>query len=146
MKYACKAKVLDRVKPMKDNIKAKAALADEPQFYEVSMLLDFYGQLLTARQYEILDLYYNNDCSLAEIAEELGISRQGVHDSIRKGRAALEAYEARLGLVARFREQEESMRKALSCLHKVETEVPQAAENKSFREAVRVLGKVMDSL
>ena len=142
----CKAKVLDRVKPMKDNIKADAAVAEEPRFFEVSMLLDFYGQLLTARQYEILDLYYNNDYSLAEIAEELGISRQGVHDSIRKGRAALEAYEARLGLVERFREQEESMRKALACLNRVEREVPQAAENKSFQEAVKVLGKVMDSL
>ena len=134
------------MKPMKDNIKIEAALAEGTQFYEVSMLLDFYGQLLTARQYEILDLYYNDDYSLGEIAEELGISRQGVHDSIRKGRTALETYEARLGLATRFREQEEIMKKALSCLNRVEREVTQAAGNKSFQEAVKALGKVMDSL
>lgn len=121
-------------------------MAESAEFYKVSILLDFYGQLLTARQYEILDLYYNDDYSLGEIAEELGISRQGVHDSIRKGRTALENYEARLGLATRFREQEEIMKKALSCLNRVEREVPQAAGNKSFQEAVKALGKVMDSL
>jgi len=131
---------------MEDNIKIEAELAESTEFYKVSILLDFYGQLLTARQYEILDMYYNNDYSLGEIAEELGISRQGVHDSIRKGRAALEAYEARLGLAARFREQEESMKKALSCLKKVEREVPEAAGNESFQEAVKALEKVLDSL
>jgi Putative helix-turn-helix protein, YlxM / p13 like. len=138
--------MLDRVKEMTDNIKPDAGLAEDTRFFEISLLLDFYGQLLTARQYEILSLYYNDDYSLAEIAEELGISRQGVHDSIRKGRAALEAYEARLGLVARFREQEETVRKAITCLKKVEKEVPQAAEHESFREAVEALGKVMESL
>lgn len=131
---------------MEDNIKIEAELAESTEFYKVSILLDFYGQLLTARQYEILDMYYNNDYSLGEIAEELGISRQGVHDSIRKGRAALEAYEARLGLAARFNEQEESMKKALSCLKKVEREVPEAAGNESFQEAVKALEKVLDSL
>lgn len=131
---------------MKDNIRNDADSSEGTRFYEISMLLDFYGQLLTDRQYEILDLHYNNDYSLGEIAEELGISRQGVYDSIRKGRAALEAYEARLGLAARFREQEASMRKALSYLNKVEREVPEAAKSKSFQEAVKTLGKVMDSL
>lgn len=131
---------------MTDNMKAGTNLSEDTRFFEISLLLDFYGQLLTARQYEILNLYYNDDYSLAEIAEELGISRQGVHDSIRKGRAALEAYEARLGLAARFREQEEIVRRAISCLKKVEKEVPQAAEHKSFQEAVEALGKVMESL
>lgn len=73
--------------------------------FKTSMLLDFYGQLLTARQYEILDLYFNGDYSLSEIAEHLNISRQGVHDNIRKGKASLGTYEKKLGLLKRFLEE-----------------------------------------
>ena len=73
----------------------------------VSLLLDFYGQMLTKRQFDILDLYYNSDYSLGEIAEELEISRQGVHDNIRRGKAALFDMESKLGLVERFNAQKE---------------------------------------
>lgn len=69
---------------------------------EISMLFDFYGTLLTENQQKCLELYYSNDMSFAEIADELGISRQGVYDSIRRGRNMLEDYEEKLGLVARF--------------------------------------------
>ncbi len=72
--------------------------------YEIIMLIDFYGQLLTDNQLSCLDMHYNNDMSLAEIADELGISRQGAFDFIKRGRAALEQYESQLGLVKRFRE------------------------------------------
>ena len=54
-----------------------------------SMLLDFYGELLTSKQRECYDLHYNDDLSLAEIAEQLGISRQGVWDNIRRADATL---------------------------------------------------------
>lgn len=132
---------------MKDNVKADPRLISEARsIYEVSVLLDFYGQLLTARQYEILDMHYNSDYSLGEIAEELGISRQGVYDSIRKGKDALAAYEKRLGLAARFRQQEESMGKALENLEKAELEVPGIKNNERFREAVEALRKVMETL
>jgi uncharacterized protein len=72
--------------------------------YEIGLLLDFYGQLLTNRQYEIMDLHYNNDYSLAEIAEQLNISRQGVFDNIKKGKVALNNLESKLSLVKRFTE------------------------------------------
>lgn len=72
--------------------------------YEIGLLLDFYGQLLTNRQYEIMDLHYNNDYSLAEIAEQLNISRQGVFDNIKKGKVALNNLESKLNLVKRFTE------------------------------------------
>ena len=52
------------------------------QTYRMTMLFDFYGELLTDRQKEFFDLYYNEDLSLAEIAENAGISRQGVRDVI----------------------------------------------------------------
>lgn len=80
---------------------------------EISLLLDFYGQLLTVRQYEILDLHINNDYSLGEIAENLNISRQGVYDNIKRGKAALNKFEMELGLVEKFSEQKE---KALEIL------------------------------
>ena len=54
------------------------------QTYRMSMLFDFYGELLTDRQKEFFDLYYNEDLSLAEIAEHAGISRQGVRDVMDK--------------------------------------------------------------
>lgn len=67
-----------------------------------SMLLDFYGELLTEKQRECFDLHYNEDLSLSEIAEQSGISRQGVWDNIRRAEAALKDMEEKTGLVRRF--------------------------------------------
>ena len=67
-----------------------------------SLLYDFYGELLTKRQKEVMELYNEENLSLAEIAEEFGISRQGVHDALHKAQKALEDYEYKLGLVERF--------------------------------------------
>ena len=75
---------------------------DDLNIYRLSMLLDFYGQLLTENQYNCLDLHCNQDLSMAEIAEELSISRQGVYDFIKKGRERLLEYEDKLGLLERF--------------------------------------------
>lgn len=66
-----------------------------------SLLLDIYAPLLTERQAELLSLYYNEDLSLAEIAEDFGISRQGAHDIIRRAEAALDDAEKKLGLLAK---------------------------------------------
>lgn len=67
----------------------------------LGMLLDCYGPLLTQRQRSLLDQSVNEDCSLAEIAEREGISRQGVRDAVTKASEQLEEYEAKLGLMAR---------------------------------------------
>ena len=64
-----------------------------------SVLLDLYGCLLTDKQNEIMDLYYNDDLSLGEIAAQLDISRQGVHDAIKKCETAMADYEEKLGLL-----------------------------------------------
>ena len=66
------------------------------------LLLDCYGSLLTEKQRQRLEGYYDEDLSLAELAEPLGISRQAVHDSIRRGERQLEHYEEQLGLAARL--------------------------------------------
>lgn len=68
----------------------------------VSMLMDFYGGLLTDKQRDALELYYNQDFSLAEIAENMDISRQGVRDFIKRGEKQLEDFEEALGLSEKF--------------------------------------------
>jgi hypothetical protein len=69
------------------------------------MLFDFYGELLTERQKEFFDLYYNEDLSLAEIAENAGISRQGVRDVIVRAEAAMQEVEDKTGIIKRFEAQ-----------------------------------------
>lgn len=76
---------------------------------EISMLYDFYGQLLTAKQRELLKLYREDNYSLSEVAEEFGISRQGVHDAVKKAEKALHDYESKLGLVRKFTATEEAV-------------------------------------
>ncbi|MDR0889034.1 MAG: YlxM family DNA-binding protein [Oscillospiraceae bacterium] len=75
----------------------------------MSLLLDYYGALLTPKQREYFDLYYNQDFSLAEIAQQEGISRQGVHDSIVRTEAILRNMEDATGCVARERALEASL-------------------------------------
>ena len=72
------------------------------QAYRMAMLFDFYGDLLTDRQKEFYDLYYNEDLSLAEIAENYGISRQGVRDVIVRAEAAMTEIEDKTHLIRRF--------------------------------------------
>lgn len=67
----------------------------------MNQLFDFYQALLTQKQQQMLELYYEEDLSLAEIAEHYAISRQAVHDNIRRGEKALEDYEAKLELLTR---------------------------------------------
>ena len=69
-----------------------------------SMLLDFYGELLTEKQRECFDLHYNEDLSLSEIAEHSGISRQAVWDNIRRAEGTLRDVEEKTGLIRRFSE------------------------------------------
>ena len=69
-----------------------------------SMLLDYYGELLTDKQRECFDLHYNEDLSLSEIAEQLGISRQGVWDNIRRAESAMLEIEEKTGLIRRARQ------------------------------------------
>ena len=74
----------------------------ENKTYEMNLLLDFFGELLSDRQRECLSLYYDDDLSLAEIAEIAGISRQGVRDNIVRATESLHFFEEKTGLVRRF--------------------------------------------
>ena len=68
----------------------------------LAMLIDFYSALLNPRQRQIAEMYYGDDMSLSEISDELGITRQGVHDALKKAEAKLVDTEEKLGLVERF--------------------------------------------
>ena len=70
---------------------------------EIGYLLDFYGELLTERKRSVMDMYYNEDFSLAEIAAEIDISRQGVRDIIKKSEEELFFYEEKLGLAKKLK-------------------------------------------
>lgn len=71
--------------------------------YEFAVLLDFYGDLLTEKRRDFVSLYYNEDLSLAEIAENEGLSRQGVRDTIKRAEEQLLEWEERLHLARMFR-------------------------------------------
>lgn len=87
-------------------------------------LLDFYGGILNDRQKEVMTLYYDDDLSLAEIAEITEISRQGVHDLIKRGETKLTEADKALGLVTRFEGIKETV-------YKLETEIDSSdCENK----------------
>ena len=66
------------------------------------LLLDFNGEVLSDNQREMMDLYYNEDFSLSEIADEIGITRQGVRDAVRRAEESLDSLEEKLGMIARF--------------------------------------------
>lgn len=83
---------------------------------QIALLFDFYGQLLTDKQMEIVDMYYNNDLSLCEISEQQGISRQGVYDTLKRAEKTLYEYEEKLGLVDRFLKQKENMKKIIEMI------------------------------
>ena len=66
------------------------------------MLLDFYGELLTKTQLEIISEHINDDLTISEIANNRNVSRQSIHESIKRSQTILEGYESKLGLVAKF--------------------------------------------
>ena len=80
---------------------------------KISMLNEIYGKLLTPKQYEIIDNYYNQDLSLSEIAENNQITRQAVRDILQKGEKKLLEYETKLLLMKRMLQEEKTIKKVL---------------------------------
>lgn len=81
---------------------------------KVSLLLDFYGGILTDKQLDALELYYNEDLSLAEIAQHTKITRQGVRDSIKRGEAILFEMEEKLGFYKKYHDIGEKVSEVLN--------------------------------
>ena len=105
---------------------------------EIGYLLDFYGEILPERRRDIMDLYYNDHLSLSEIAEQMGITRQAVRDSIKKTEQELFFYEERLGLRRRLTEAETRAETALALCRAAGDTIPPALteELEAIRRAV----------
>ena len=106
---------------------------------KISMLCQLYGKLLTKKQFEFIDDYYNNDLSLSEIAENHNITRQAVRDIIKKGEKKLFEYEEKLMFMKRMLNQEKRIEKALSELTKIQ-------KDSSDKQVVSVLESIKKEL
>ena len=106
---------------------------------QISMLNQIYGKLLTQKQYEIIDDYYNNDLSLSEIAENNQITRQAVRDILKKGEKKLFEYEEKLMFMKRMLNQEKRIEKVLAELTKIQV-------NDSDKEISNILENIKKEL
>ena len=110
------------------------------EILEQALLYDFYGELLTTHQKEVYEQFILDDLSLSEIAESAGISRQGVHDLIRRCQKALEGYEAKLHLVERFLSVKEKVDRIDEILDEWET------EKKDIEKIVKQIRRISDAI
>ena len=112
----------------------------------ISLLLDFYGELLTEKQKNALEMYYNMDLSLAEIAENIGVTRQCVRDFIKKGEAHLIAFEGKAGLCRKFEAVIAETEKIMSAVdflpRKSEKELCEAED--IIRKSVTAINDIME--
>ncbi len=110
--------------------------------YELSLLYDFYGALLKEQKREIFEDYVLNDLSLGEIAEERDISRQGVHDSIKRCSRELFEYEEKLGLLQKFNR----IRESIGGIHKAAEVLKERTKAPEVDQIVRLSDKILEEL
>lgn len=103
-----------------------------------SLLYDFYGALLTDKKRQVMECYHEDDMSLSEIAEEMGISRAAVHDSLKSAEKQLEHYEEKLGLVRKYEDSGKLYRKAESIVSEL------AEKAGGSREAEELMGIITE--
>lgn len=109
--------------------------------FEIGMLYDFYGKLLTQKQRDFLELYYENDYTLSEIAENLNISRQAAFDTQKKVEKILHEYENKLGLIEKFEKNQEQIDEAqerlnviLNNIGNIDEKITQSSKKKAITE------------
>lgn len=105
------------------------------KFVEQTLLYDFYGELLTERQQQVYESVVLEDYSLSEVAEDLGIGRQGVHDMIKRCNHTLEEYESRLHLVEKF-----------LCIRKQVQKIKELAVGYNAGEITEISNKILEEL
>lgn len=113
---------------------------------KISYLLDIYGKLLTKTQYEMVDLYYNEDLSLGEIAFNFEISRQGVRDSIKRGETVLLDCEQKLRFGERTLMLSKNIDYILKCVKKIENTCSSNFYSKTVLDEVYSIYKIIDDI
>ena len=115
---------------------------------QASLLYDFYGQLLPKRQRQVTELYHEENLSLSEIAEEFGISRQGVHDALKNGEKALNEYEEKLGLVEKFQRSSDAVKRIDTIIDGVirSLQSEDGGDRKRTAEKLREVTDIIDKL
>jgi predicted DNA-binding protein YlxM (UPF0122 family) len=106
----------------------------------INLLNDFYGQLLTRRQQDFMELYYGQNLSLGEIAGEFKVTRQAVHDTLKRAEQLLNAYEAKLGLVEKFNSERKKLNTAATLLD----EYSSTGQDGRVLRAREILTEVLD--
>lgn len=106
----------------------------------LSMLYDFYGALLKENNRRIFEAYIQEDYSISEIAEEMEISRQAVHDAVKRITKQLKGYEEKLGLLERFEQQRSEMRRLHECLQKMNI----SETDPRGQEIFQILSKIIE--
>ena len=112
----------------------------------VAYLLDFYGDLLTDKQRDSLYFYYNEDLSLGEIGANLGISRQGVRDNIKRAEAVLFEMEEKLGLAERFSLIDKSLAEIKKQIDVIDNRNMRVYRSNDINESIKVILKELDKL
>lgn len=110
---------------------------------ESSLLYDFYGQLLTKRKQQVMELYHEENLSLAEIAQEFEISRAAVHDSLKSAEKSLNEYEEKLGLVSKFVKSSRAIEKIDKEIDSIKNDYKKEEELVNRLEGIK---KVIESL
>ncbi len=105
---------------------------------KTTLLYDFYGELLTDKQKEIYELFYQNDMSLSEIAGELEISRQAVRDQLKRTEKILSDYEDKLRLVEKFMANKASANRIRELIDELEEKNELSAESMNIAEQIRM--------
>lgn len=112
----------------------------------ITLLLDFYGDLLTEKQREALELYYNDDLSLGEIGADFGISRQGVRDNIKRAEAILFEMEEKLGLAEKFSRIKTSLDSIRTQVDIIDQKNIKFYRSKDINESIKVILSELDAL
>jgi len=115
-------------------------------FQTVNILMDFYGDMLTDRQRSFLEYYYVDDLSLSEIAENEGITRQGVRDAIKRAESQLFEMEERLGLAKRFEEVQQGLKEINDCADRINEFNMRTGLSRDINDAVVKIKFITESL